>query len=99
MTTLGGGYGRGIGKGKGVLEDQKNPTLDEVKAYAKERATIVDPVWFHEFYANGNPPWHDSRGNPVRAWKQKFIMHEKHGHIGGKPPDVRPLPTVPLLKN
>jgi hypothetical protein len=51
------------------------PTLDEVKAFFKEKGYREDlAITFFEGYENGNPPWHDSKGNPVRAWKQKAIQ-------------------------
>ena len=50
------------------------PTLDEVKAYAISRNSIVDPVKFFDYYNAGN--WVDSKGEPVRNWKQKFITWE-----------------------
>ena len=51
------------------------PTLDEVKEYIKKRNSPVDPVKFWEFYDAGE--WVDSKGEPVRNWKQKVITWEK----------------------
>ena len=51
------------------------PTLEEVKAYAAERGSDVDPERFHTYFAAGD--WKDSRGNPVRSWKQKFLTWER----------------------
>lgn len=51
------------------------PTLDEVKDYCAERNSPVDPVQFFEYFSEGN--WKDSKGNPVRNWKQKLITWEK----------------------
>lgn len=51
------------------------PTLEEVKAYCEERNSSVDPNEFYEYFAVGN--WIDSKGNPVRNWKQKLITWEK----------------------
>lgn len=50
------------------------PTLDDVKAYAKERGNKVDPVKFFDYYNTGN--WIDGKGNPVKNWKQKYITWE-----------------------
>lgn len=50
------------------------PTLDDVKAYAKERGNKVDPVKFFDYYNTGN--WVDGKGNPVKNWKQKMITWE-----------------------
>lgn len=52
------------------------PTLEEVKAYCEERKSPVDPVRFYEYFQTGG--WKDSKGNPVRNWKQKLITWEKH---------------------
>ena len=52
------------------------PTLDEVKDYALSRNSPVDPVAFWEFFNAGE--WIDSKGEPVRNWKQKLITWEKH---------------------
>ena len=52
------------------------PTLDEVKAYCQERNSCVDPNTFYVYFTEGG--WKDSRGNPVRNWKQKLITWEKH---------------------
>ena len=51
------------------------PTLDEVRDYCAERSSPVDPVQFFEYFSEGN--WKDSKGNPVRNWKQKLITWEK----------------------
>ena len=65
------------------------PTLDEVKAYCKERGNNVDPEKFYEYYNTGN--WKDGKGNSVKNWKQKVITWERNnttaevhiGHVGG----------------
>lgn len=51
------------------------PTLEEVKAYVRERNSGVDPVKFWEYYEAGG--WKDSKGNPVKNWKQKLLTWEK----------------------
>lgn len=51
------------------------PTLEEVKAYATERGSDVDPEKFYDYFTAGD--WKDSRGNPVRSWKQKFLTWER----------------------
>ena len=51
------------------------PTLEEVKAYAKERGNKVDPEKFFDYYSEGN--WRDAKGDPVKNWKQKMITWEK----------------------
>lgn len=50
------------------------PTLDEVKAYFKEKGyTESKAVQFFEYYAAGSPPWSDGKGTPLRSWKQKAL--------------------------
>jgi hypothetical protein len=51
------------------------PTLEEVRAYAIERRSHVDPDQFYEYFTIGD--WKDSEGKPVKSWKQKFLTWEK----------------------
>lgn len=51
------------------------PTLEEVKNYVAEKGYHVDAEFFWNFYSEGN--WVDSKGNPVKNWKQKLITWEK----------------------
>ena len=51
------------------------PTIEEVRAYCRERNSSVDPDKFFEYFQTGN--WKDSKGNPVKNWKQKIITWEK----------------------
>lgn len=48
------------------------PTLEQVKEYFLANGYPEETAerFFH-CYENGNPPWHDTKGNPVLAWKQK----------------------------
>lgn len=65
-------------KKKDTREREKKfvpPTLEEVKAYVKERNSNVDPNKFFEYYETGK--WVDGKGNPVRNWKQKLLTWEK----------------------
>ena len=61
------------------------PTLKDVEAYAASRQSTVDPRRFFEYFntpdAQGRS-WRDSKGNPVKNWKQKFLTWE--GRDGGK---------------
>lgn len=57
------------------------PTLEEVKRFAEERKSAVDPVRFWTYYDAGD--WRDAAGTPVRSWKQKFMNWER----GEKPPE------------
>lgn len=67
-------------KDKGEDKDKdKNifrpPALEDVRAYCAERGSSVDPDAFWEYYNAGS--WKDSKGNPVRNWKQKLLIWEK----------------------
>ena len=61
------------------------PTLKDVEAYAASRQSTVDPRRFFEYFntpdAQGRS-WRDSKGNPVKNWKQKFLTWE--GRDGGR---------------
>lgn len=53
----------------------KAPTLDEVKAYAKEAKLDVDCDRFFQYFTTPNDAgqtWIDSKGNKVKNWKQKL---------------------------
>lgn len=50
------------------------PTLEEVEAYCKKRNNSVDAKRFYDFFEASD--WVDSKGNPVRNWKQKIITWE-----------------------
>ena len=52
------------------------PSLDEVKAYCLERGNKIDAKAFFDYYEAGG--WKDSKGNPVKNWKQKCITWENH---------------------
>ena len=58
------------------------PSRDDVRAYAQSRNGGVDPDRFFDFFDAGN--WVDSKGNPVRNWKQKFITWESKGKERGE---------------
>jgi hypothetical protein len=51
------------------------PTLEECVAYAKEKKFVMCPKEFFTYYDEGD--WHDAYGNPVKNWKQKYIMRNK----------------------
>lgn len=53
------------------------PTLEEVEAYCRERNNNVDAKRFFDFFTASD--WVDSKGNPVRSWKQKVITWESYG--------------------
>jgi hypothetical protein len=52
------------------------PTLSEVEEYCKSRNSSVDPKAFWEFFNEGN--WKDSKGQPVKNWKQKVLTWERY---------------------
>jgi len=58
------------------------PTLDEIKAYCKERGNDVSPERFHDYFTASG--WVDSLGKKVRNWKQKIITWERNAS-GAKP--------------
>lgn len=60
------------------------PTLDEIKAYCKERNNNVDAQYFFDYFTVSN--WVDSKGNKVKNWKQKVISWEGYGIAKPKMP-------------
>lgn len=52
------------------------PSLDDVKEYVAEKGYDVDPATFYNFFTEGS--WKDSKGQPVRNWKQKIITWQAH---------------------
>lgn len=54
------------------------PTLEEVKAYCRERNNNVDPQKFFDYFSESN--WHDSKGKKVSSWKQKVITWEGYSN-------------------
>lgn len=53
-------------------DDFQPPTLEEVIAYCEERKNNVDPQRFYDYYSVAN--WKDSKGQPIKNWKQKMII-------------------------
>ena len=72
-----------LGKDRKDIEPQKRftkPTLDDVKAYCRERKNNVDPVkWFNYYSANG---WKVGK-NPMKDWKAAVRTWER-GDSGGR---------------
>lgn len=69
-------------KEKKKIDKRKNqsfvpPSLQDVEAYCRERNSPVDPKRFFDYFEAGG--WVDSKGNPVRNWKQKLLTWEAHG--------------------
>lgn len=55
-------------------ESPHHPTREEVRAYAKERNSTIDPNFFFDYFSTRN--WVDKKGDPVRNWKNKFVTWE-----------------------
>lgn len=50
------------------------PSIEDViKYFADNGYSEESAKKFHMSYSAGEPPWHDSQGKPVIAWKQKAI--------------------------
>ena len=58
------------------------PTVEQVSAYCAEKSLRLDPVRFVQYYEAAD--WTDSKGKPVKNWKQKALMWEG-GENRGKP--------------
>lgn len=52
------------------------PTKDEVREYAQTRGRLDLVDKFYDYFTAGK--WHDSKGDQVKNWKQKFITWETH---------------------
>lgn len=49
------------------------PMVEEVQEYIDKNGYNVNAAEFIRYYADGEPPWHDQSGKPVRSWKQKLV--------------------------
>ena len=56
------------------------PTVEEVKAYCKEKKLAVDPKQFFDYFTEGE--WKDAKGNNVKNWKQKLLTWDKFDRKG-----------------
>ena len=55
---------------------KKHPTIEEVKAYVREKGYHFDPQHFWDYYeASG---WHFASGKPVKSWKQCCVTWERN---------------------
>lgn len=63
----------------------KKPTLDEVKAYCRERNNSVDPEKFYNYYESNG--WKVGK-NPMKNWKSAVITWEKSGYNTQKKPNI-----------
>lgn len=55
----------------------KEPTLEEIQEYIKEKNMNVDAETFYNYFTTSN--WIDSKGNKVKNWKQKLITWNSYG--------------------
>lgn len=68
-----------------------SPSLEEVEQFCKERNNGVDAKKVFDYYTSAN--WKDSKGNPVRNWKQKIIavwekpVEQKGSHVAHEAQD------------
>lgn len=53
------------------------PTLADIKTYVDAKGLSVDPKFFLDYFTESR--WIDSRGNPVKNWKQKLLTWNSHG--------------------
>lgn len=74
-----------INNNKKEIYKERNPSLEEIIEYCKERNNNVDPKKFYDYYSVNN--WIDNKGNKVKSWKQKIITWENHS------PDNIELPS------
>lgn len=65
------------------------PTLEEVRAYVQGKGLPIDPQFFFDFFTAGD--WHDSKGNPVKNWKQKALIWARHSKQEVPPPEAATL--------
>ena len=59
------------------------PTLEEVEEYVKSRGNKISAKAFYDYYNEGN--WKDSKGQPVKNWKQKAITWENKRTVNTVP--------------
>ena len=56
-------------------EEFTPPTLEEVKAYVREKGYNLDVEKFHRYYTESN--WRDARGKQVKNWKLKLMVWDR----------------------
>jgi hypothetical protein len=65
-------------------------SVEEVIEYFTSNGyTVESAETFFKYYANGEPPWHDGQGKPVRSWKSKAVavwFKPENKHVEGKMP-------------
>lgn len=58
---------------KEIIKEKKfiPPTFEEIEKYVSEKKLKVNAKGFFDYFTVGN--WIDSKGNPVKNWKQKLL--------------------------
>lgn len=56
-------------------EEFTPPTLEEVRAYVREKGYNLDVEKFHRYYTESN--WRDARGKQVKNWKLKLMVWDR----------------------
>ena len=51
------------------------PTIEEVRAYVREKGYNLDVEKFHRYYTESN--WRDARGKQVKNWKLKLMVWDR----------------------
>lgn len=63
-------------KDKKITRGFVPPTLEEVKAYFKERGTDIDPELFWSHYETSG--WMTTQGKPIKQWKERLAVWENN---------------------
>lgn len=83
-------------KAKGNLHSDPSlrPTREEVRAYISEKGYPVNADTFYDYFTEGE--WLDSKGEPVKSWKQKIITwaNKSNGKSGYRPSQQRGINAV-----
>lgn len=58
------------------------PTLEEVQQYITKKGYDVNAQKFFDYFIESG--WIDSKGNPVRNWKQKIITWSGNRNVGNR---------------
>ena len=59
-------------------EEFTPPTLEEVRAYVREKGYNLDVEKFLRYYTESN--WRDARGKQVKNWKLKLMVWDRPKH-------------------
>ena len=72
------------------------PTLEEVNEYIQEKGYSVDAKYFMDYYESAK--WHDSKGKPVKNWKQRIVTWNRNGYgSGSTKQETQARPQVPYF--